>query len=296
MSFLHTFNLDRLTNEFKTILQFNADIHHRKTAIQEKLAQLKTIYTDLIKTNNKKIFLFCLDSFYFQYKILNMEMENITKMIVVVNNRMYGDYYKLLNVILIQNNEAQVDLKAHASNNKKYPVYKDLEPMHEYQTSDMMDIHEEILNLINVLHTHHSGKEHNICKYNETANIGLSISNFIHTLEYENTLLKEQISLYTSYVSFFHISQKGYLSNLHSKLIKFQKEIEENIDMNSTQPNHSANKISVKEPLDDFMQFFELTVDTTIENIILEGDSVVEQSKIVAQSLEEEEETTVTTI
>ena len=69
-TFVHSFNIDSLKGDFQTVVSLHADIIDKKDALTEKLATLKTIYNDLIKSNNKKIFLFCLDSFYFQYKLL----------------------------------------------------------------------------------------------------------------------------------------------------------------------------------------------------------------------------------
>ena len=45
-----------------------------------KLAKLKEKYNDLTKNNTNKVFLFCLNSLYFQYKILNFELENFNKL------------------------------------------------------------------------------------------------------------------------------------------------------------------------------------------------------------------------
>jgi hypothetical protein len=248
--------------------------------VEDKLKQLKTTYTELIKNNNKKMFLFCLDSFYFQYKILNTEMEHIHKMITIVNNRMYGDYYKLYNILVVQINDlpSQQDKQISV---KKYPAYKDLDPLFEYKISDMTEIHKEILSLVNLLYGYYSSKEQNINKYSINPNMGLSISNFIHTLEYENTLLKEQISLYTGYITFFHVSQRNYLIKLHTKLVNFQKEIEDDIHMNSR--TDSLTPTAVELDLRDFMTEEEEKAERAIDL----AEKIMDQTSKLIENIEE---------
>ena len=58
-----------------------------KNEIHQELTSLKKVYTELSNKNKKKVFLFCLDSFFFQFKTFMMEMENIDKMRIMLNNR-----------------------------------------------------------------------------------------------------------------------------------------------------------------------------------------------------------------
>ena len=111
MSYLHFFNVDSLKHNFAKLIEIDKLIYEKKDIITENLNKLKTTYNNLIKHNSKKIFLFCLDSFYFQYKILNMELENLNRFIILINNRMYGDYYKLYNIIMMQTKEKNIELK-----------------------------------------------------------------------------------------------------------------------------------------------------------------------------------------
>ena len=115
---------------------------------------------------------------------------------------------------------------------KKYPPYKDLDPLHEYDIQATIGIHGDILTIIDCLYRHYDAKDENIHEYSDNSRVGISIVNFIHTLEYENTLLHEQISLYTNYISFYHTSQTNYLKKLSLKIHNFQMEIDEEIMIN----------------------------------------------------------------
>jgi len=234
MSHIHAFQIEKLRNDFDNIITLKREISKVKTVVSDKLSQLKLVYNDLIKQNNKKIFLFCLDSFYFQYKTFSMEMEHIDRYRALMNNRMYCDYYKLYNIIITHIKENRADIDVNELELKSYPAYKDLEPFQEYKLEDIKEIHSNILFLINQLYARTIDKTDAIEHYNDNHRIGFSISNFLNTLEYENRLLKEQVSLYINYVSFFHISEKKQLNRMYLRLQDFYKEVEENININRT--------------------------------------------------------------
>jgi hypothetical protein len=264
MSSIHLLNMDALKTEFQDILRLQYEIQTRKTAILEKLQELKIVYSNLVKTNTKKIFLFCLDSFYFQYKTLLLETEDFCKFVVLINNRMYGDYYKLYHIILMQIADLNMDSRGlFADFSKKYAQYKEIEPFHEYKISDIMDLHSDILKLVGFMYAHYSGKEQNICEHSEKTCVGLSITSFMQTLEYENTLLREQIGLYVNYIRFFHASQKGYLTKLFQKVVSFQKEIEDDILVNYRGLHSSSESPSA-------IQNGEDETNKLIENVVLE--------------------------
>jgi hypothetical protein len=251
-----------------------------KQCVLDKLTQLKTVYNELVKTNSKKIFLFCLDSFYFQYKTFKLEMDHIDKTRALTNNRMYCDYYKLYHIILAHIKENRADLITVELEQKTYPVYKDLDPFQEYKIDDVRELHNNILHLINQLYSQSMTKSDDIEHYNDTHHIGFSISNFLNTLQYENTLLREQISLYINYVSFFHISQKRQLNRLYIRMQEFHKEIQENININQT---FSIEDISEEKCLN---RFYIIGEEVEIEAILEDSEFLAENSEKLLQRLD----------
>jgi len=268
MSHNHAFDIDKLKTDFDNIITLKKEIAKVKSVVIDKLLQLKSQYNDLIKMNSKKIFLFCLDSFYFQYKTFAIEMEHIDRFRSLVNNRMYCDYYKLYNIIINYIKDNRADLSIDELELKTYPVYKDLEPFQEYKLDDIRDIHSNILLLINRLYLQSTGKTDVIEHYNENHRVGFSISNFLNTLEYENRLLREQISLYLNYVSFFHISQKRQLNRLFMRMQDFYREIDDNININRT---FSIEDIGEQDKL---TRFFIIGEDAEIGNILEDLDFI----------------------
>ena len=295
MSFLHTFNIDALKQNFDRLIEIDELIFEKKNNITNNLNKLKTTYNSLVKYNSKKIFLFCLDSFYFQYKILNMEMENLTKFIILINNRMYGDYYKLYNIIMMQNKEKNIQIPI-SPDIKKMPIYKDLEPFHEYKIDDIKEIHKIILQIIDDLHLFYEQSEKKIHDYADNTNVGISITNFLTTLEYENTMLREQMGLYINYIHFFHSSQENYLAKLYTKMDMFYREIEEDI-LNNNQTTELNTKNNVESffllshelidlNLNSDFQKGVTTKNDKIESILSESEQILECSEKIFETIE----------
>ena len=247
--------LNIIFEDFNEIIAIFHLTVEKNTDISNKLIQLKEKYNDLIKMNTNKVFLFCLNSLYFQYKILNFELENFTKINSLIQNRMYGDYYKLYNIILSQCKENNIIFseedfldsahmmvetpndtiasgetiipdnnsnQTHNANKNNpteisFPVYKDVDAFFRYRIEDIILIHQRILIIIHKLDDIYIQKEANIHDHKNNIYVGYSLSIFLNTLEYENDILKGQINLYMEYMSFYHSSQKTYLNNLFKK-------------------------------------------------------------------------------
>jgi hypothetical protein len=221
------FQFDKLVHTFQHLLMVQKEIMTKREFLTVKLNALKDTYSQLVKSNSKKIFLFCLDSFYFQYKILTIELDNINRFSALINNRMYGDYYKLYNIMLTQMQEPHRTQLGTPSSS--YPVYKELEPFFEYKMSDIIHLHRDILRVLHFLHLKFNEKQVHIQTYSDEINVGRSITSFLHTHEYENTLLREQMTLYVNYLEFFHTTQTNYMTKLFLHIDRFQREIEEEI-------------------------------------------------------------------
>jgi len=235
--------IDKLKQNFKNIMKLSTDISKIKLRVNTKLEKMKELYNNIVKFNNTKIFLFCLDSFHFQYKNFVIEAENIDKVRLLTNNRMYCDYYKLYNIIIkfVKEQKKELDLQ---DLDNSYPIYKDLEPFLEYKSHDIKSVHNNILDIIHLLYNEIESSHNNITHYNDNNKMGFTLSNFLNTLEYENKLLQEQIELYVNYICFFQISQKKQLTSIYSKLLEFDKAIADNVNINKS---YSIDDIIVDE-------------------------------------------------
>lgn len=225
------FDYDLLGNEFNTIVNKRNDIKTKYKSLEEKLNAMKMKYTNLVESNKRKIFIYCLDSFFFQYKILLLELEHYNNIITSLFSRMYGDYYKLLNVIIEKCKEINFTIDEVGSM-EKIQAYKDIENKLEYKTEDLLKLHNNILAILKQMTIFYEKRDKEIKAQDETSDIGFSITSFIDTLSYENRTLYEQINLYNSYLQFYHSSQNSYLDKTFQKMNVFMNDIEKEIMTN----------------------------------------------------------------
>lgn len=279
----YTSKIEKLKTNFRSIIIMKERVLKVKMEIESELMTLKKIYTELSGKNKKKVFLFCLDSFFFQFKTFMIEMESIDKSRIMLNNRMYCEYFKLYGLITSYIKDNVKDLEIDENSIKTFPPYKDLEPFLEYKMEDLRDLHDNILFLINKLHNITTSRINDIDDYNVNHKIGFTISNFLNTLEYENTILKEQISLYINYTAFFQISQKKQLSRLLSKFDDFNKEIQTNLSNNTM---YSVDDI--EEDANDGFYIsdesinIEYEVDTT-DKLVVESEHILDKIDTVTR-------------
>ena len=124
MEYEYSFKLEKLESNFNNLLLFSKKLDQEKIATNTLLKHFKDTHANLSKKSHKQIFVFCLDSFLFQYKVFAMEIDNLNKTHSMIKNRMYCDYYKLYKMLLkhISANSAELDIQI--DNLPTVPVYK----------------------------------------------------------------------------------------------------------------------------------------------------------------------------
>ena len=278
MSYTQTSELTKLQNNFQNIWVLKDEIIKIKQTISVKLAHLKNAYGEMTKKNTKKIYLFCLDTFFFQFKTYSIEMDNLDKTRNLLNNRMYCEYYKLYALITTYMKDNAEELDIEHLDMRTFTPYKDLEPYHEYSLDDIKSLHATILLFIKHLQNRCDTNESNIHNYNERNKVGFSISNLLSTMEFENLLVKQQIHLYLNYLAFFHISQQKHLKRLMTKLQELDNDIEDNLNVNKL---CSIDDIENVESSSDFYKVVDEDTTGTISQYSSTNNlNVIEQVKI----------------
>ena len=96
--------------------------------LEVKIGKLKFMTNEFIKNNHDALFVFSLDTFKFQSKLIDFEYADMQKHFYALNNRMYCEYYKLFKII-----SEYIDKTLGANKtfemiktNSNFPIYKDL--------------------------------------------------------------------------------------------------------------------------------------------------------------------------
>jgi hypothetical protein len=150
---------------------------------------------------------------------------------------------------------------------KTCPIYKDLEPMFEFDMVDIENIYSNVVLLITHLYEQtiknsveiedfsasrngdlrSSGKSHNVAQHltvegvsspallgkgSEPVKLRTSeklgpISNFVNTLRNDNLILQGQLDLFLNYLSFFLASQQKQYSRIEERITHFLNELQD---------------------------------------------------------------------
>ena len=90
------FNELKLT--YNGIKNLREEINSIFDNLEQRVLKLKDLYKDFIDQNTTTLFIFGLDSFYFQNKLIDIELGDMKKFYDLIMNRMYCEYYKLYRV------------------------------------------------------------------------------------------------------------------------------------------------------------------------------------------------------
>lgn len=243
--------LVKLKGEFNNIITIRTSVKNVFDILQIRIDKLRQIYSEFIKSNQNEMFLFGLDSFHFQSKLIDIEHDDMKRLFLAINNRMYCEYFKLHKIIVeyISNNindKKNIDLVK--INN--YPVYKDLEPFKEYKFELILEIHESILNLLNVAITILNNRENELSIHKTKQNIGLNIDNFITTFNFNISVMREKIMMFINYIEFFHKMHSKYLKRFSNKIQLMYTHINHDIKFDDS---IEISKNKKKELIDDFV-------------------------------------------
>lgn len=243
-------NLVKLKGEFNNIITIRTSVKNVFDILQVRIDKLRQIYSEFTKNQNE-MFLFGLDSFHFQSKLIDIEYDDMKRLFLAINNRMYCEYFKLHKIIIEYiskniNDKKSIDFVK--INN--YPIYKDLEPFKEYKFELILDIHESILNLLNHIITVLNNKENELTIHKTKQNIGLNIDNFISTFTFNISVMREKIIMFINYIEFFHKMHSKYLKRFSNKIQLMYTHIDNDIKFDDS---IEISKHKKKELIDDFL-------------------------------------------
>ena len=244
--------ISNLKSEFNNISLIRSKIMNVFECLKNKSDKLKNLYSDFIKHCNTQLFVFGLDSFHFQSKLIDLEYDDMQRIFLFVNNRMYCEYFKLYKLIssyVIEHITDKKILEIIKGNN--FPVYKDLEPFKDYKFELIIDVHENILILLNSISSIINNRENELSIHRSKQLTGLNIDNFVNSFNYEITLMREKINLFLSYIEFFHKLHAKYLKRFSNKIQLMANNVNSDIQFDENTENNENNKVNDNDDNDD---------------------------------------------
>jgi len=212
--------LNELKTEFSKITELKEENTNIFNILEDRINKLKSSYNEFISNNKQNLFVFGLDSFHFQGKLIDIEYDDTKRLFNAITNRMYCEYYKLHKIIneYVTENITDKKILEVAKVNNNFPVYKDLEPFKQYDFDFIQQLHELIVSILHSLCSFLMSKEHDLKNYQNKNKTGLNIDNFVNTFNFNNVVMKEKVTLFITYIEFFHKLHSKYLKRFTTKI------------------------------------------------------------------------------
>jgi len=227
--------ISNLKTEFNDISLVRDRINNVFGSLKGKMDKLKNLYSDFIKNGKSQLFVFGLDTFHFQSKLIDLEYDDMIRMFLAINNRMYCEYFKLYKIIISYVTENVSDKKIlDIIRGNSFPIYKDLEPFKDYRFEVIIELHENILILLNSIMSIVNHRENELSLHRNKQLIGLNIDNFVNSFNFEIVIMKEKINLFLSYIEFFHKMHAKYMQRFNSKISLMYNNINSDIHFDDT--------------------------------------------------------------
>lgn len=212
--------------------------------LEVKLTKLKLMTSDFIKNNHDVLFVFGLDSFKFQSRLIDFEYADMQKYFYALNNRMYCEYYKLFKIVseyvdkTIGTNKTFEMIKS----NSVFPIYKDLEPHRQYNFETIEEVHKTIILLLGGIQEHIVSKEVELENYRIKQHSGLNINNFVNTFLFNVTMIKHNLGLFISYLDFFHNIHMKHFKRFAKKMKSMDDYLNEDITFDESSPRRKTSR------------------------------------------------------
>ena len=288
-------NLEKLKKNFTVIKDIRNKVNNLFQILETHLIKLKQTYSEIMINNKDNLFVFGLDSFQFQSKLIDIEYEDMRRLFLAISNRMYCEYYKLYKIIAEYVKDNILDKKTMdiVKITNTFPVYKDLEPFKQYKFEVIQDIHENIILLLNSINDFILNKENELQWHQKKQDSGLNINNFVTTFNYNILMIKEKGMLFISYIDFFHSLHTKYLQRFAMKMNLMYSQITNDIRFDdATQSQQQTLSLSNEIKKQDILSPFQdvnINQNTINQNAINQikksfddGDSILSESLVIS--------------
>jgi hypothetical protein len=244
-------DIPEIKKEFDKMKIIRSEIKKVFVEIESKISILKTIYLELLSTHQETSYIFGLDSFHFQNKMIESDYAHICQTFLGIDNRIYCEYYKLYKIIhdYIKTEIHDTPLLSKCQTlHKKFPVYKDLDASRNYEFTTTNELHQTIMQVLFELGEFLKNKTEKLDEDNKQYKKGLYIDNMIHTTNYSNAILLERINMFIRFMEAFNKHHTTYLQRLLTKSRHIIDVINEDITVKS----QSSSPLTPSEPVKIF--------------------------------------------
>jgi hypothetical protein len=201
-----------MKDRFLEISGIRKEIHTLFLRLEEKRKDMKENYFAFVSSNHNHFF--AIDSLRFQLKLTENELTFLNEQFIMIDNRLYCDYYKLYNHVYdyyVANISTELVKSV-------FPIYKDLDPTKVYEHEMVHKVYKDVSFMI------HKAYQYMELEYRKRDNekrlisTGIHIGNYVHTRVFTDTIIKTNIQMFEQYLNTYFIYHMTFLVNLKDRL------------------------------------------------------------------------------
>ena len=226
-----TLGPDELGKSFKTFTESRTAMTKSITTLDTKTIATKRVYSEFIATHSTHG-TFGIDSYGFANKLHKLQFDTICEMKRLIDNRIYGEFYKLRKMMLefatqhIVGDVSAERLVEISGKSTKYPKFKDIVDAETLYCFNLTtDIFADIMSLLRLLMSHMEARNKQLEDSEARTKRGMNIHNLVSAYRYETNVLSEKISLYSRYVETFVSYHTKYVARVAEKITALNSQI-----------------------------------------------------------------------
>ena len=264
--------MEIISQHFDLLKTIRLNIKHCFHEIDGIKLKVKEYYNNYIL--QEPCHYFGLDSFHFQNKTMELEYKHLLELYHFIDNRIYGDYYKLFIMmeksLKLQLTNSQYDKINELTHIHKYPVYKDLEPYIEYEFDLINQLHQDIILTLSNVKSLTEENTRTIQENEKDIELGMNIENYIINQKYINNTLLNSNELHKAYLTVYHKYHTDWLKKFYSKLQLFFSQIKHHINDGST--DNLNDEFMIKSYVNEII----IDVIDKVEHLSMDNNSILE--------------------
>jgi hypothetical protein len=225
-------NSNRQVKEaFEKLLELRQDICNVIDILYGKYDVLVSIYRDLVTTHRNSDFVFGLDSFFFQNKLIKDDCDHLSLVLRAIDNRIYCEYltvYKMMKKFVIEEVN-DIRIISHAAFNHSFKPYKHLDEKQVHDIRAIKEIYQAIISCNIELETLLANRESDLKNDKQQSDMGINIDNLIYMESFRNEMLGSRIKMFYKYLCALNNHHTNYYTRLLLKAKLHMGIVEEDV-------------------------------------------------------------------
>ena len=207
--------------QFESILTLRSELATVFEILEGKLDVLKNIFAEIVKNHGHKGYVFGIDSFSFQNRLIETDVVNLKTIFRLVDNRVYCEYYNLYLQVKKYGSEVMKGLKTMVKNpnfDHVFPAFKHLDKNVHYDIDVVQEMQTAVTCCLTDLEAYYTTKSQELNNDEAQSACGLNIDNLVYTEMTNNAILKARIDMFYRYLAVFHEHHSKYYTRLLLKV------------------------------------------------------------------------------